>query len=64
MVWQMPYEYAGNEETVPEGEAMAALLRRTLYLASRHKDKKVTSAASTAFAYLLRSSITATGKIL
>jgi len=48
--------------SVPDGEAMAVLLKRTLYLASRHKDKKVTSAASTAFAYLLRCSITAEGK--
>lgn len=47
--------------TVPQGEAMTALLRRTLYLASRHKDKKVTAAAATAFAYLLRSSTTAEG---
>lgn len=43
---------------------MAGLLKRTLYLASRHKDKKVTSAASTAFNYLLRSSVTAQGKLL
>ncbi|KAL3158646.1 hypothetical protein ABBQ32_011390 [Trebouxia sp. C0010 RCD-2024] len=49
--------------TVPEGEAMTALLRRTLYLASRHKDKKVTAAAATAFAYLLRSSTTAEGSL-
>ena len=41
---------------------MAGLLKRTLYLASRHKDKKVTSAAATAFAYLLRCSVTAEGK--
>ena len=47
--------------TIPEGEGMAALLRRTLYLASRHKDKKVTAAAAAAFCYLLRSSITAEG---
>lgn len=47
--------------TTPEGEAMTALLRRTLYLASRHKDKKVTAAAAAAFAYLLRSSTTAEG---
>ena len=46
---------------IPEGEAMAALLQRTLYLASRHKDKKVTAAAAGAFAYLLRSSTTAEG---
>ena len=54
--------YAGEEICVPAGEAMAVLLRRSLYLASRHKDKKVTSAASTAFAYLLRSSTTSEGK--
>ena len=46
---------------IPEGEAMAALLHRTLYLASRHKDKKVTAAAAVAFSYLLRSSTTAEG---
>lgn len=46
---------------IPEGEAMAALLRRTLYLASRHKDKKVTAAAAAAFSYLLRSSTTDEG---
>ena len=47
--------------TIPEGEAMTALLRRALYLASRHKDKKVTAAAASAFSYLLRSSTTAQG---
>ena len=47
--------------TVPEGEAMTGLLRRTLYLASRHKDKKVTAAAASGFAYLLRSSTTTEG---
>ena len=47
---------------IPEGEAMAALLRRTLYLASRHKDKKATAAAAAAFCYLLRSSITEEGR--
>ena len=46
---------------IPEGEAMATLLRRTLYLASRHKDKKVTAAAAAAFSYLLRSSTTDEG---
>lgn len=46
---------------IPEGEAITALLRRTLYLASRHKDKKVTAAAAAAFSYLLRSSTTEDG---
>ncbi|DBB15045.1 TPA: hypothetical protein ACH3X3_004628 [Trebouxia sp. C0006] len=54
---------SGEAVSVPDGEAMAVLLKRTLYLASRHKDKKVTSAASTAFAYLLRCSITAEGNL-
>ena len=52
--------HAGGAD-IPEGEAMAALLRRTMYLASRHKDRKVTSAAGTAFAYLLRSSLNKQG---
>lgn len=59
-----PCTHAGEGVGLPEGEAMAGLLKRTLYLASRHKDKKVTSAASTAFNYLLRSSVTAQGKRL
>ena len=42
---------------IQDGEAIAGLLRRTMYLASRHKDRKVTAAAGTAFAYLLRSSV-------
>ena len=42
---------------------MAALLRRTLYLASRHKDKKVAGAAVMAFGYLLRTSVTSEGML-
>lgn len=42
---------------------MASLLRRTLYLASRHKERKVAGAAVMAFTYLLRSSLTPEGKL-